>query len=746
MENSSSRATDRYFCTVIGSLCFEWTQIFNSFIVNVQEGLEAPPEEEGLVEGGFEADSNKEDEDSFEGDDSLGFAHNDEEDLSYASMFANVLGKEDGLDPLSELIDEQRDSPRAQESKPFLGSIALGGLLASTTPSEGAFGDRQSRGILQHGFPPPPVHTQYLESPVPQPGGSQVLTPQELEAQLRSGMSPMPAVTASGPFGYPGNVASPVPMNMMPYSPAQGQPGPAAGAIPAAVPQAGVFTPEMIMQQQMSQQQIPSPAPPIAPAGAWQARPAMQPGQQTVQQPFDPSKQVKILQRNTVADRLRALNINEGQPQMPEMPPVRKKFSSRFMSRHEIESILHMQWKPLHLGAPYMEDYYYQAFLCKHYDGKNKATFAPESVRELAPTEKLAAESVAFVKLEGLGRVAFSNVRRPRPLMDLSSDNLKTAGKSGDDQAPETKRLEQEPALAARIMTEDCMALILDIQDVDRIFVASGGEGLENVNALKQRRTLLMDGLASSLRLSENPDGKEGSDGVFLRLLTLNKGRVLASKALSIMFPPNEMNTSSKKVSPNYRILWAILRNLSTIFAHGDVSSISNPIIARDTVASVSAIAKALIEALKRIPSPHALTDAMVALSNGGLACKSSEYGIQFFGPGDCASDSTRIPWLCDVFAALLSRGSEFGFSEVSKASADGVHPSVWSEEIDSVHEKMTSYLEYVNLKLQACTNQSAAERLRKSVPVPCIGQYLMQHLNEKQAEAIQNTLLKMDV
>lgn len=720
----------------------------------MQEGLEAPPEEEGLVEGGFEVDSSKEDADSLEADESLGFARNEEEDLSYASMFANVLGKEDGLDPLSELIDQQRDSPKA-ESKPFLGSIALGGLLTSTTPSEGAFSERQSRGILQHGFPAPPVHTQNLESPMPQAGAPQVLTPQELEAQLRSGMSPMPAVSTAGTFGYPSQVASPLPMNMMPYSPAQGQPAPPPGLSPAPVPQAGVFTPDMIMRQQISQQQeqarmpppqMPPPGPQIAPQGAWQARPGLQPSQQTAQQPFMPSKQVKILQRDSLADRLRALNLSEGQPIMPQMPSMRKKFSSRFMSRQEIESILHMQWKPLHLGAPYMEDYYYQAFLYKHYDGKNKANFAPESVRELAPTEKVAAESVAFVKLEGLGRVAFSNVRRPRPLMDLSSDNLKATSKSGEDHAPETKRLEQEPALAARIMTEDCMALILDIQDVDRIFVASGGAGLENENALKQRRTLLMDGLASSLRLSENPDGRDGSDGVFLRLLTLNKGRVLAAKALGIIFPPTEMNASSKKVPPNYRILWAILRNLSTIFAHGDVSTISNPVIARDTVASLSTIAKALIESLKRIPSPHALTDAMVALSHGGLACKSSEYGIQFFGPGDCASDSTRTPWLCDVFAALLSRGSDFGFSEVSKSAADGVHPSVWSEEIESVYDKLTSYLEYVNLKLQACANQSTAEMLKKSVPVPCIGQYLLQHLNEKQSETIQNTLLKLDV
>lgn len=33
--------------------------------------------------------------------------------------------------------------------------------------------------------------------------------------------------------------------------------------------------------------------------------------------------------------------------------------------------------------------------------------------------------------------------------------------------------LEQEPAMAARIMIEDCLALLLDVQDVDRLFAAS---------------------------------------------------------------------------------------------------------------------------------------------------------------------------------------------------------------------------------------------------------------------------------
>jgi DNA topoisomerase 2-associated protein PAT1 len=220
------------------------------------------------------------------------------------------------------------------------------------------------------------------------------------------------------------------------------------------------------------------------------------------------------------------------------------------------------------MAPPYLEDYYYQAFVSKYYDGKNSDVFAPESVRELAPTEKVAAENVAFVKLEGLGRVAFSNIRRPRPLMDVSIESVNKATEDREDTSkPHAKRLEQEPALAARIMIEDCMALILDVEDVDRIFIASQGENLENKDALKQRRTLLVEGLASSLRLSEHPQGKVDSDSVFLKLLSRNKGITLAIRAMKITFPPEEMNRgSSTKVTPNYRILWALLRRIGTIY------------------------------------------------------------------------------------------------------------------------------------------------------------------------------------
>jgi hypothetical protein len=54
--------------------------------------------------------------------------------------------------------------------------------------------------------------------------------------------------------------------------------------------------------------------------------------------------------------------------------------------------------------------------------------------------------------------------------------------------------LEQEPAMAARIMIEDCLALLLDVQDVDRLFAASpsASSRLPNCRVVHRGCRLLM--------------------------------------------------------------------------------------------------------------------------------------------------------------------------------------------------------------------------------------------------------------
>ena len=54
---------------------------------------------------------------------------------------------------------------------------------------------------------------------------------------------------------------------------------------------------------------------------------------------------------------------SHGDPMMHTPLQRRRLMGSKYMDAEEIESILRIQWKSLHSGAPYLEDYYYQVDL-----------------------------------------------------------------------------------------------------------------------------------------------------------------------------------------------------------------------------------------------------------------------------------------------------------------------------------------------------------------------------------------------
>ncbi len=63
-----------------------------------------------------------------------------------------------------------------------------------------------------------------------------------------------------------------------------------------------------------------------------------------------------------------------------------------------------------------------QAFVYKYYGQRNARQFAPHALREAVPGERVGPVSGGFLQLEGLGKIAYSNVRRPKPLMDVSAE------------------------------------------------------------------------------------------------------------------------------------------------------------------------------------------------------------------------------------------------------------------------------------------------------------------------------------
>lgn len=777
----------------------------------------------------------------------------EDEDLSYASMFATAIGsrppKEEAPPKPSLFLDVPEVAP---PPKPKLGSIALGGLLAASTPSEAAF----SSGLQSAGSgsflgsssafapsPQPSSHTPqggipglpYPQAPAPLHSQPRALTPQELEAQLRSQAPPPVAAPMPSPQGQlPGMMPGPLmggeggPSSMfnMPGMPGMPMPRPPMGP---GMPQPGVFTPDMILQQAQQQQQqhqqpqmpYPPQGPMGPPPGPFPPRPGMPfgpgggppgfmqgpppagppgmrpmgpgpggpmpprphhmhgPGHPRPPPPhhMQPQQGMRPMghPHATLAQRLRALNLAD-RPDFSRIPAMRRRYASQCMGQDEIESILHMQWRPLHQGAPYVEDYYYQAFLYKFYGRRNKRSFAPESVRELAPTERMAADEVSFVKLDGLGRVPFSNVRRPRPLMDVSPEDLAAAAAAGDEESKGTqggdgpapapsRRLEQEPMLAARIMTEDCMALILDVQDIDRIFVAAQGRHIDNEAALRQRRTLLMDGLAASLRLPEtavvagsSASGASSPDGVFLRLLALPKGKNLAAKALAQLYPPEEA-VGEEGMEPNLRILWAILRNLRSLF--GTVAPApagaghAAKAAAADALNATAKVAVATSEVLKRMHSALCVCDALSAITSGDLdaakdgGAESDPEAVllPLFAPGENEADG-RMPWLCDVLTALLQRAAEFELSSAVPAgkSAQADCSVAWKVHFEKLYTAVERHVLALQEGIAAAKAEGEAavvDEVRKLVPVGLV-RSMLPHCSEAQKGALRGALSAM--
>lgn len=236
-------------------------------------------------------------------------------------------------------------------------------------------------------------------------------------------------------------------------------------------------------------------------------------------------------------------------------------FKSKYMTSDEIENILRMQLAATHSNDPYVDDYYHQACLANKSSGaKLRHHFCPTQLRECPPRARAANEPHAFLQVDALGRVSFSSIRRPRPLLEV--DPPKSAGCGNPDQKLLDKPLEQEPMLAARVTIEDGICLLLDVDDIDRFLqfnqLQDGGA------QLRQRRQVLLEGLATSLQLVD-PLGKNGQtvelapkdDLVFLRLVSLPKGRKLLSRYLQHLAPGSELNRI---------VCMAIFRHLRFLF------------------------------------------------------------------------------------------------------------------------------------------------------------------------------------
>lgn len=341
-------------------------------------------------------------------------------------------------------------------------------------------------------------------------------------------------------------------------------------------------------------------------------------------------------------------------------------FRSKYMTTEEIENILRMQLAATHSNDPYVDDYYHQACLAKKSStAKLKHHFCPNQIRELPPRARANTEPHAFLQVDALGRVPFSSIRRPRPLLEVDPPNSSPAG-STEQNIPE-KPLEQEPMLAARVTIEDGLCLLLDVDDIDRYlqFNQLQDGGIQ----LKQRRQGLLEGLAASLQLVD-PLGKNGHAGglsskddlVFLRIISLPKGWKLLARYLQLLFPGGELMRI---------VCMAIFRHLRFLFG----SHSSDP-AAAETASNLARVVSMCVRGMD-LGSLSACLAAVV--------CSSEQPPLRPLGSS--AGDGASL-----ILVSLLERATELLTDRHAASNCNMANRSLWQASFNEFFGLLTKY------------------------------------------------------
>ncbi|KAL4272729.1 hypothetical protein GQ457_13G005380 [Hibiscus cannabinus] len=396
-------------------------------------------------------------------------------------------------------------------------------------------------------------------------------------------------------------------------------------------------------------------------------------------------------------------------------------FRSKYMSSDEIEGIVRMQLVATHSIDPYVDDYYHQACLARKSAGaKLRHHFCPTQIRDLPPRARSNSEPHAFLQVDALGRVPFSSVRRPRPLLEVDPPN--SSAVTSNDQKASDMPLEQEPMLAARVTIEDGLCLLLDVDDIDRFLqfnqLQDGGA------QLRQRRQALLEGLATSLQLAD-PLGKNGhsdeltqkDDLVFLRIVSLPKGRKLLARFLQLIPSGGELMRV---------VCMSIFRHLR--FLYGGLPS--DPGAAETTINLARVVSSCVHEM-----DLHALSVCLVS-----VVCSSEQPPLRPIGSP--AGDGASV-----ILKSILDRATKLMTDSRAAGNYNTTNLSLWKASFDEFFNLLTKYCinKYdtvmQSLRMQAKPNMAidesdAAKAIKREMPVDLL-QACLPHLNDQQKKQL---------
>lgn len=394
-------------------------------------------------------------------------------------------------------------------------------------------------------------------------------------------------------------------------------------------------------------------------------------------------------------------------------------FRSKYMTAEEIESILKMQHAAAHGNDPYVDDYYHQARLAKKSaETRSKYRFCPSQLREPASRSRNSAEAQPHLHVDALGRVCFSSVRRPHPLLEAGIPPS-ACGDSSAEQKSSEKPLDQEPMLAARVTIEDGLRLLLDVDDIDRIlqFTLPQDGGAQ----LRHKRQFLLEGLATSLQLAD-PLARSGNsvglspkdDIVFLRIVSVSKGRKLISRFLKLLLPGNELARV---------VCMAVFRHLRFLF--GGLPSDPE---AADTINDLANTVTVCVSGTDL----NALSACLAA-----VVCSSEQPPLRPLGSP--AGDGASV-----ILKSVLERATLLLIDPQSSSNFSVANPRLWQGSFDAFFDLLTKYcLSKYDSIVQSLISQNkevigseAARAVSREMPVELL-RASIPHTNENQKKLL---------
>uniref|UniRef100_A0A0E0CJE8 mRNA decay factor PAT1 domain-containing protein n=1 Tax=Oryza meridionalis TaxID=40149 RepID=A0A0E0CJE8_9ORYZ len=297
----------------------------------------------------------------------------------------------------------------------------------------------------------------------------------------------------------------------------------------------------------------------------------------------------------------------------------------------------------------------------------------------------------------------------PRPLLDVEQTS-----ESSDDvtENSASKTLDQEPMLAARITIEDGLCLLLDVDDIDRLLQFSQQQdgGLQ----LRNRRQALLEQLAESLQLvdpltpSNNAPLSPNDDLVFLRIVSLPKGRKLLSRYLELVSSGSELARIA---------CMAVFRHLRFIF--GNLPSDSSAV--ETTTKLATAVSTCVVQ----------LELSGLSACLAAIVCSSLQPPLRPLG--HAAGDGASF-----IIKSVLDRATKLLTDQHVASTYSMQNRALWQASFDAFFRLLTEYcMSKFDSVIHALQTQPAvAAVISKEMPVELLRASLP-HTNEYQRKQL---------